>query len=221
MADEEFGDLNLTQYSLSGRWSSRNPNSSWMRYSHGSSHLDGLNTVSNVPDRFSTSKTNSYDNESTASFCTRTPSSGQNRGKSGLYYSPPGTSYTIIERPVATTSIGQQYTEMQSAQKYSPGYSQSHILSHSPRSKVSGTKRSISPEDVLNLFGSTTGKGKPSIRKSQSPMRSPLPTDPYLYQNTHDDAIIKTVTMVRQPESSHGFGICVKGGKNSGRHFYY
>jgi hypothetical protein len=32
----------------------------------------------------------------------------------------------------------------------------------------------------------------------------------------HQDLVVRTVNMVRPPESSHGFGICVKGGKDSG-----
>lgn len=221
MADEELGDLNLTQYGVSGRW--LQPSSaSWMRYSH-SANLDGNNQSigSNVPDRYSSQKINAFDSENAASLCTRTSGSAQVRGRSGLYYSPPGTSYTIVERPVATTSINQQYSEPPSGQKYSSAYRQSHSLSHSPRtmSKGAGTKRPMSPEEVLKMFGSTPGKGKSAARRSQSPASSPPSTTHrhYLYQNTHDDSIIRTVTMIRQPESSHGFGICVKGGKDSGR----
>lgn len=223
MADEEFGDLNLTQYGVSGRWL-QNSNPPWMRYSHGT-NLDGANPgSSNVPERFPSQKPNCYDSESAASLCTRTQSSStQARGRPGIYYSPPGTSYTIVERPVATSSINQQYSETSSSQKFSPAYHQSRSLSHSPRSgtKSSGTKRPMSPEEILNMFGSTPGKGKTTSRRSQSPAASPTPPPRhhYLYQNTHEDAIIRTVTMVRQPDTGHGFGICVKGGKDSGTHF--
>ncbi|XP_063233633.1 whirlin-like [Bacillus rossius redtenbacheri] len=34
--------------------------------------------------------------------------------------------------------------------------------------------------------------------------------------NLHQDLLVRTVTMTRPPDSGHGFGICVKGGKDSG-----
>ncbi|KAK6618979.1 hypothetical protein RUM44_003360 [Polyplax serrata] len=225
MADEEFGDLNLTQYSVSGRWL-QNSNTSWMRYSHGT-NFDGPNPGSNVPERFTSTKSNCCEGDIVSgSICSRAPgSAGQTRSRSGLYYSPPGTSYTIVERPPAVpvtatiNPVHQQYADKSCSQKYSSAFHQSRSLTHSPRasSKTSGMKRPMSPEEVLNMFGSTPGKGKPPVRRSHSSTASPTPAPRhhYLYQNTHDDSIIRTVTMVQQPESGHGFGVCIKGGKDS------
>lgn len=49
---------------------------------------------------------------------------GYSRGRSGLYYSPPGTSYTIVERP----SSGMHH---HSSRDYN-----SHHFSKSPRGKI-------------------------------------------------------------------------------------
>lgn len=98
------------------------------------------------------------------------------RGRSGLYYSPPGTSYTIIERPHSphyyyNTAGGSQVKggSLPNRSMYL-GSSSAHIASSSSGG-VTGTvpvsssassrhtaskKRPISPEQVLRLFGTTT-----------------------------------------------------------------
>lgn len=104
-------------------------------------------------------------------------------GRSGLYYSPPGTSYTIIERP---HSPHYYYNTAGSAQTKSGslpnrgiflGSSSAHLttstnvagtvvnsnvpvsgsttISSSSRHNIN-KKRPISPEQVLRLFGTTT-----------------------------------------------------------------
>lgn len=96
------------------------------------------------------------------------------RGRSGLYYSPPGTSYTIIERPHSphyyyNTAGGAQVKggSLPNRGIYL-GSSSAHISSNAsgatgavPVSSASSRhtaakKRPISPEQVLRLFGTTT-----------------------------------------------------------------
>lgn len=218
MADEDFGDLNLSQYGGSGRWlQSSNP--SWVSRS-------GPNPSpqhNHIPGRYSVSQRgSSYEAEDVANPYNRGPGSTQQRGRSGLYYSPPGTSYTIVERPVATTAITQPHSGVKTNRSYvGSSHSQPHSHSHTPRTapNSAGKKRPMSPEEVLKLFGPGAGKGSNFGRRSQSPASSPPSTThhQYLYQNTHDDLVVRTVTMVRPPDAPHGFGICVKGGKDSGK----
>lgn len=224
MADEEFGDLNLNQYGGSGRWlQSTNPN--WAPRS-------GPNPSpqhNHVPGRYAVSqRASSYEAEDAANPYSRAQAPGHPRGRSGLYYSPPGTSYTIVERPVATTAITQQHPPVKSTRGYvGTSHSQPHSHSHTPRTapNSAGKKRPMSPEEVLKMFGPGAGKGPNFGRRSQSPASSPPSTThhQYLntYQNTHDDLVVRTVTMVRPPDSPHGFGICVKGGKDSGESIFF
>ncbi|XP_043475922.1 whirlin isoform X5 [Leptopilina heterotoma] len=145
----------------------------------------------------------------------------QHRG----YYSPPGTSYTIVERPPSA-----------------PQHHSSHTTPYRHRGHASGTGP-ISPEQVIRLFG---GNGLSSDRRkgdkrtpasspasvsalrssssssqqqqqqqqqqnAQSPQTPPGPQALSLQELT-----VRTVTMTREPpESHHGFGICVKGGKDA------
>ncbi|KAL0273927.1 UNVERIFIED_CONTAM: hypothetical protein PYX00_006486 [Menopon gallinae] len=214
MADEDYGDLNLCQYGGSGRWlQSTNP--SWIQRSSANPSPQH----NHIPGRY---RGNSYEAED-ASYRAGVgpPGAAQSRSRSGLYYSPPGTSYTIVERPVATTAITQQHHAGSKPVRAFAGssHSQPHSHSHTPRTapNSAGKKRPMSPEDVLKMFGPSANKGSNYGRRSQSPASSPPSTThhQYLYQNTHDDLIVRTVTMVRPPDSSHGFGICVKGGKDS------
>jgi len=81
---------------------------------------------------------------------------------------------------------------------------------------------------VLRMFGGVGG-GPNAARRAHSPASSPPSTTHHahhphthlIHQNTQDDLIIRTVTMIRPPESSHGFGICVKGGNDTGRGFFF
>lgn len=91
-------------------------------------------------------------------------------------------------------------------------------------------KRPISPEQVLRMFGNnqmnSAGGGKvTSERPRRSPASSPASTthqinyprnqQPYI-PSVHELST-RTVTMSRDPpDGTHGFGICVKGGKDSG-----
>lgn len=103
-------------------------------------------------------------------------------GRTGLYYSPPGTSYTIIERP---HSPHYYYNTAGAPSKggslpgRGSGYhaSQGHIAATSSASSApvpgtvpsstrhtphNGKKRPISPEQVLRMLGATTSSSVPT-----------------------------------------------------------
>lgn len=129
------------------------------------------------------------------------------RGRSGLYYSPPGTSYTIVERPAPQHPRGT--------------YLGSSTTFNNSRQPPSNKKRPISPEQVLKLFGHNNNLKPPELREHQPPRR-PTPS-PHMEQ-----LAVRTVNMSRGPpdtpaSSSHGFGICVKGGTkdSSGKLFTF
>ncbi|XP_076648137.1 whirlin protein dyschronic isoform X6 [Halictus rubicundus] len=151
---------------------------------------------------------------------------GQHRG----YYSPPGTSYTIVERPP-------------SAQHYHS----SHTTPYRHRGHTTGGTGAISPEQVLRLFGNGVSERRQGDRRtpasspasvsavrtssssssqqqqqqqqsqqSQSNAANP-PTSPSSQPLSLQELTVRTVTMTRDPpDSHHGFGICVKGGKDAG-----
>ncbi|XP_055908102.1 whirlin isoform X9 [Eupeodes corollae] len=177
-------------------------------------------------------------------------------GRSGLYYSPPGTSYTIVERPHSphyyynTAGVpskggslpgrGSSYLQSSSSSHIpaSLGISGSGTVPNSTRHN--GKKRPISPEQVLRMFGATTSSSVPTSYHysngtrdrsgRRSPASSPPSTTHQVYRDRDRDRSIqniqelstRTVTMSRdqQSDSSHGFGICVKGGKDSGLGVY-
>ncbi|KAH0950882.1 hypothetical protein HN011_012047 [Eciton burchellii] len=138
---------------------------------------------------------------------------GQHRG----YYSPPGTSYTIVERPPSA-----------------PHHHSSHATPYrSHRGHVTGTG-AISPEQVLRLFGSSVSSERRQGDR-RSPASSPAsqqqsqqsqqqgnaagnpPTSPVAQPLSLQELTVRTITMTRDPpDSHHGFGICVKGGKDAG-----
>lgn len=87
-------------------------------------------------------------------------------------------------------------------------------------------KRPISPEQVLRLFGSqTNSNAKQNVdRPRRSPASSPASTTHQgNYNRPYGPSIhelyTRTVNMVREPsDGAHGFGICVKGGKEAGKY---
>ncbi|XP_070529476.1 whirlin isoform X3 [Cardiocondyla obscurior] len=161
---------------------------------------------------------------------------GQHRG----YYSPPGTSYTIVERPPSA-----------------PHHHSSHATpyrSHRGHGTTGGTS-AISPEQVLRMFGNsvserrqdrrspasspasvTAARGTPTAsggsqqqqaqqQQSQQSQQSQQqagstgnpPTSPIAQPLSLQELTVRTITMTRDPpDSHHGFGICVKGGKDAG-----
>ncbi|KAK5645705.1 hypothetical protein RI129_004169 [Pyrocoelia pectoralis] len=179
---------------------------------------------------------------------TRTPASGRNRipaeaedvlgptdsprgyfrGRSGLYYSPPGTSYTIVERP----SSGMHHHSSRERDFGSQHYGKSPrgtYLGSNPnfdRSLANNKKRPISPEQVLRLFGAAQNQSNNKLnveRPRRSPASSPASTTHQVnykipsYGFSVHELVTRTVTMVRDPpDGTHGFGICVKGGKEAG-----
>ncbi|XP_036327553.1 uncharacterized protein LOC118740165 [Rhagoletis pomonella] len=184
-------------------------------------------------------------------------------GRSGLYYSPPGTSYTIVERPhsphyyyntAGAPTKGGSLPGRGSSYLSSTAAPTSHMAAtggggtlpnstatmggraHSNMGMANGNKkRPISPEQVLRMFGATQSSSVPtsSYRCSngtrdrtgrRSPASSPPSTTHQTYRERDRDRSItnihelttRTISMSRDQQIDHGFGICVKGGKDSG-----
>ncbi|XP_038108042.1 whirlin isoform X5 [Culex quinquefasciatus] len=168
------------------------------------------------------------------------------RGRSGLYYSPPGTSYTIVERErphsphyyYNTAGVPSKGGSLPSRSSYldSASLGVSTGAGTVPNStRHNGKKRPISPEQVIRLFNTTSSSSSVPTsyhsngtrdRGRRSPASSPPSTTHQIYRDRERDRSIpniqnlmtRTVNMSRdqQTDASHGFGICVKGGKDSG-----
>ncbi|KAH8261099.1 hypothetical protein KR044_003350, partial [Drosophila immigrans] len=188
-------------------------------------------------------------------------------GRSGLYYSPPGTSYTIIERP---HSPHYYYNSAGVPTKGGslPGRGSAYLSSSPSSHMAAGTagtlptstaasgrhgssamgngnkKRPISPEQVLRMFGATQSSSVPTSSYHysnggtrdrdrertgrRSPASSPPSTTHQIYRERDRDRSVpnihelttRTVSMSRDQQIDHGFGICVKGGKDSGLGVY-
>ncbi|XP_063978688.1 whirlin isoform X3 [Diachasmimorpha longicaudata] len=140
--------------------------------------------------------------------------STQNRG----YYSPPGTSYTIVERPPSA-----------------PHHHSSHATPYRHRGHGTGGGGAISPEQVLRLFNNGVAerrqnerrtpasspasvsalRGASSASQQQTQPANSTPQSPQAL--SLQELTVRTITMTRDPpDSHHGFGICVKGGKDAG-----
>ncbi|KAI5737531.1 hypothetical protein M8J76_014468 [Diaphorina citri] len=153
------------------------------------------------------------------------------RSKAGLYYSPPGTSYTIVERPPPPPPVplpqppkprgtylgtnGSSYRTQPSSTEYRSN-SPSNNTSSSYRNTSShshGTKKgALSPEQVLKMLTSGGG-GKKSAEGSEEHHHHPRHrrlTPPDI-----DQLPVRTINMNRSQDANHGFGICVKGGANN------
>lgn len=218
MADEEeFGELaeiNLSQYG--GRWG-RSPGGGSVSVISSPHHHNSTSRFSSQPPHQPSHRAGSYEAEDVMY---RGGGSTTSRGRSGLYYSPPGTSYTIVERPTTAPTPGKhpRGTYLGSSTTFNnarPNHHHHHH--HHPGSN--GKKRPISPEQVLRMFGTAgpavVSNKMPGGRRSavSSPASSP---QQHHNLNMHQDLVVRTVNMVRPPDSTHGFGICVKGGKDSG-----
>ncbi|XP_030573145.1 whirlin isoform X1 [Drosophila novamexicana] len=188
-------------------------------------------------------------------------------GRSGLYYSPPGTSYTIVERP---HSPHYYYNSAGVPTKGGslPGRGSAYLSSSPSSHMAAGTagtlptstaasgrhaasamgngnkKRAISPEQVLRMFGATQSSSVPTSSYHysnggtrdrdragrRSPASSPPSTTHQIYRDRDRDRdrsvpnihelTTRTVSMSRDQQVDHGFGICVKGGKDSGLGVY-
>ncbi|KAJ0182003.1 hypothetical protein K1T71_002725 [Dendrolimus kikuchii] len=180
------------------------------------------------------------------------------RARGGVYYSPPGTSYTIVERPASSHGHHTSYSQHHYSGKPSrASYLGSTTITNNAGaaslrnstnhlSAANGKKRPISPEQVLRLFGQG---GAAALGKALPPSHPPAPIPAPLPARRHSPAsspsstthhaiyrggererpyssggappppsepATRTVTMSRDPADSHGFGICVKGGKEAG-----
>ncbi|CAO1357137.1 unnamed protein product [Diamesa serratosioi] len=133
------------------------------------------------------------------------------------YYSPPGTSYTIIER--------------EHQRSHSPHYYYQNSLADGVGSQTSSSKsrglyldslkhngqkkRPISPDQVLRMSSSPS-----SFHHLHTNGRNHSPTSSsshQIYRSHRDRSIMtRTVTMTRDGLPDGGFGICVKGGKETG-----
>ncbi|XP_031785140.1 whirlin isoform X2 [Nasonia vitripennis] len=140
-------------------------------------------------------------------------SAGQHRG----YYSPPGTSYTIVERPPSA-----------------PHHHSSHATPYRHRGHKSTIgSGAISPEQVISLFGNglaerrqnerrTPASSPASVAALRNSSSSTQPTTtvqapPVPQALSLQELTVRTIMMTREPpDSHHGFGICVKGGKDAG-----
>ncbi|KAJ9595940.1 hypothetical protein L9F63_012833, partial [Diploptera punctata] len=120
------------------------------------------------------------------------------RGRSGLYYSPPGTSYTIVERPTTAPTPGKhpRGTYLGSSTTFNNTRANHH---HHHHPGTNGKKRPISPEQVLRMFGTAgppVGSNKmPGGRRSavSSPASSPHNL------NMHQDLVVRTVNIGAAP----------------------
>ncbi|PSN50092.1 hypothetical protein C0J52_15480 [Blattella germanica] len=233
MADEEeFGELaeiNLSQYG--GRWG-RSPGGGGGGGGGGSvSVINSPHHLHNSTSRFSSQpphqpshRAGSYEAEDV--MYSRGGGGGPSRGRSGLYYSPPGTSYTIVERPTTAPTPGKhpRGTYLGSSTTFNNARATNHHHHHHHHPGANGKKRPISPEQVLRMFG--TGGGGSASNKMPGGRRSAVSSPASSPQqhhnlNMHQDLVVRTVNMVRPPDSTHGFGICVKGGKDSGELVYF
>lgn len=159
---------------------------------------------------------------------------GHSRSRSGLYYSPPGTSYTIVERPSsAMHHHSREYKEYNAyhTSNYNASNPRGTYLGSNPsfsqRGSSNNKKRPISPEQVLRLFGSNN-QSNTKLNVADRNRRSPASSPPSTTHQTNygrsqwgpslHELCTRTITMVRDPaDGTHGFGICVKGGKDSGK----
>ncbi|XP_025421905.1 whirlin-like isoform X2 [Sipha flava] len=161
---------------------------------------------------------------------------GVNKIRTGLYYSPPGTSYTILEKPPAASPPPPPpratYLRESSAGVSGPNHSGTGSMpqAHNNRSNnagsrgSSGKKRPISPEQVLKMFTAPNYNASSSYHVSNTKPQSPPPHGSNTSQshNTsstihNDNLTVRTISMSRPnvtsgSPSSQGFGICVKGG---------
>ncbi|XP_066143648.1 whirlin isoform X2 [Euwallacea fornicatus] len=154
------------------------------------------------------------------------PQGSPRRPRSGLYYSPPGTSYTIVERPSSALHHHREYREREHHYSSLSSPRGTYLGSANSRGTPSNNKkRPISPEQVLRLFGTGTGNHATGVPKSnlERSRRSPVSSPPStthnyrmpVYSPSIHELATRTVNMVRDPQDP-GFGICVKGGKEAG-----
>lgn len=133
---------------------------------------------------------------------------------SSRYYSPPGTSYTIVER---SHSPHYYFNSPGDGHPGTAGPSKSRGLYLDTLSSKNGQKkRPISPERMFPTTSSSTpssyhhlhtnGRNSPPVSSSSH----------QIYHRGRDRTMVtRTVTMSRD-QQPNGFGICVKGGRETG-----
>jgi hypothetical protein len=149
---------------------------------------------------------------STGSLC---GTSSVTAGANSRYYSPPGTSYTIVERSHSPPHYYFNSAGEASASKAPRGFYLDSLKQNGQK------KRPISPERMFPITSSsstpssyhhmlTNGRDSPPVTSSSHQI---------YHRSARDRSMVtRTVTMSRdqQPDGSHGFGICVKGGRETG-----
>lgn len=199
--------------SISGR---RNVNSIYNQ-SIGSSSMSHIRNSYEAEDISTYDRTRTIGN-STSSLCGigGTSSSSVTAAATSRYFSPPGTSYTIVER-----SHSPHYYFNSSGDTASGG-GKSRAFYLDSLKQNGQKKRPISPERMFPITSSsstpssyhhllTNGRNSPPVTSSSHQI--------YHRGSGRDRTMVtRTVTMSRdqQPDGSHGFGICVKGGRETG-----
>lgn len=141
-------------------------------------------------------------------------SSSSAAASASRYFSPPGTSYTIVER-----SHSPHYY-FNSAGEASASKPRGFYLENGQK------KRPISPERMFPITSSsstpssyhhllTNGRNSPPVTSSSHQI--------YHRGGRDRSMVTRTLTMSRdqQPDGSHGYGICVKGGRETGKFFFF
>ncbi|KAG5679275.1 hypothetical protein PVAND_008854 [Polypedilum vanderplanki] len=199
-----------TASSISGR---RNVNSIYNQ-SLGSSSMSHIRNSYEAEDISTYDRTRTIGN-STSSLCGATSSSSVTAAAS-RYYSPPGTSYTIVERSHSPHYYFNSAGETVGSSKSSRGFYLDSLKQNGQK------KRPISPE---RMFPITSASSTPTGYHMLANGRNSPPVTSSSHQIYHHRSggrdrsmITRTVTMSRdqQPDGSHGFGICVKGGRETG-----
>lgn len=201
-----------TPSSLSGR---RNVNSIYNQ-SIGSSSMTHIRNSYEAEDISTYDRARTIGN-STGSLCGigGTSASSVPTGAS-RYYSPPGTSYTIVER-----SHSPHYYYNSASDGHSAGAGKSRGLYLDSLKQNGQKKRPISPE---RMFPTTSSSTPSSYHHLHTNGRNSPPVTSSSHQIYHRGGrdrsmITRTITMCRdqQPDGTHGFGICVKGGRETGK----
>lgn len=161
---------------------------------------------------------NSYESEDIATY-DRARTLGNSTGSialcgvGGTYYSPsPGTSYTIVER----SHSPHFYYNNSAAESQASSSSKSRAYLDSLKQNGQ-KKRQCSPERMFPTTLSSTSSYHHLHTNGRS---SPPVSSSSHHRNSRDRSMVtRTVTIQRdiQPDGTHGFGICVKGGRETGK----
>ncbi|XP_017761899.1 PREDICTED: whirlin, partial [Eufriesea mexicana] len=157
------------------------------------------------------------------------PSSRHHGGQHRGYYSPPGTSYTIVERPPSAPHHHSSHTTPYRHRGHATGGSGAispeqvlRLFGNGVSERRQGDRRTpaSSPASVaaVRTTPSSTSQQQQQSQQSQQsqPNAANPPTSPSSQPLSLQELTVRTITMTRDPpDSHHGFGICVKGGKDA------